>query len=47
MQRALINARVFDGEAVREGLAVILDGPQISAVHPVQDVEPGIARVTR
>ena len=40
MAFALTGARVFDGESIREGLAVIIDGPRIVDVGPEQALAP-------
>jgi N-acetylglucosamine-6-phosphate deacetylase len=41
---ALTGARVFDGTAIREGLAVIIDGRRIAGVMAERDVGAGLAR---
>jgi N-acetylglucosamine-6-phosphate deacetylase len=40
---ALTGARIFDGETMRDGHAVVLDGARIEAVVPVADVPAGVA----
>ena len=42
MAFALTGARVFDGESIREGLAVIIDGPRIVDVGPEQALAPDL-----
>ena len=44
MAFALTGARVFDGESIREGLAVVIDGPRIVNVGPEQALAPGLDR---
>ena len=43
MRQVLVNARVFDGEVIREGLAVVLEGAGIAALVS-QDEAPDDAR---
>ena len=38
MKSALINGRVFDGEVLHEGLAVVLEDSKISALLPAEDI---------
>jgi len=38
MKSALINGRVFDGEVLHEGLAVVLEDSEISALLPAEDI---------
>ena len=42
MALALTGARVFDGESIREGLAVVIDGPRIVDVGPEQALAPDL-----
>ena len=42
MAFALTGARVFDGESIREGLAVVIDGPRIVDVGPEQALAPDL-----
>jgi N-acetylglucosamine-6-phosphate deacetylase len=44
MAFALTGARVFDGESIREGLAVVIDGPRIVDVGPEQALAPDLDR---
>lgn len=44
MAFALTGARVFDGDAVREGLAVIIDGARIADVKPESKVAADLER---
>lgn len=44
MRTALVNGRVLSDCALREGLAVIIDGPNIIAVIPKGDLDPAVAR---
>jgi N-acetylglucosamine-6-phosphate deacetylase len=41
---ALTGARIFDGAAIRDGDAVIIDGPRIAAVVAERDVPAGARR---
>jgi len=41
---ALTGARIFDGERLREGDAVVIDGARIEAVMPQESLERGIKR---
>ena len=34
MRQLLVNGRVFDGEAIRDGLAVVLEGAEVAALVP-------------
>ena len=43
--KALAGARVFDGEAIREGLAVLVEGESIAALVPESDMPKGVERV--
>lgn len=40
--KALAGARVFDGEAIREGLAVLVEGESIAALVPESDMPKGV-----
>ena len=42
MAFALTGARVFDGESIREGLAVVIDGPRIVDVGPEHALAPDL-----
>jgi N-acetylglucosamine-6-phosphate deacetylase len=42
MAFALTGARVFDGESIREGLAVVVDGPRIVDVGPEHALAPDL-----
>ena len=42
MAFALTGARVFDGQSIREGLAVVIDGPRIVAVGPEHALAPDL-----
>ena len=44
MAFALTGARVFDGESIRSGLAVIIDGDRIAEVVPEEKLASGIER---
>jgi N-acetylglucosamine-6-phosphate deacetylase len=41
MTVALTNGRVFDGETIRDGLAVVIEGERIAAVVPAGDLPSG------
>lgn len=41
---ALIGARLFDGERIREGHAVVIDGERVVAVPKEADLDPAIRR---
>lgn len=41
MKSVLINGRVFDGEVLHEGLAVVLEDGKVSALLPVEDIPDG------
>jgi N-acetylglucosamine-6-phosphate deacetylase len=44
MAFALVGARVFDGERMRDGAAVVIDGGRVAEVEPAADLAPGIER---
>ena len=44
MAFALVGARVFDGDSIRGGLAVVIDGERIVEVELEQKLAPGIKR---
>jgi N-acetylglucosamine-6-phosphate deacetylase len=44
MALALAGARVFDGERMRDGTAVVVEGAHVAAVMPVSDLPAGIER---
>jgi N-acetylglucosamine-6-phosphate deacetylase len=44
MAFALVGARVFDGDSIRGGLAVVIDGERIVKVEPEQKLAPSIER---
>ncbi|HUQ35144.1 MAG TPA: N-acetylglucosamine-6-phosphate deacetylase [Aestuariivirga sp.] len=44
MAFALTRARVFDGESIRSGLAVVVDGDRIAEVVPEEKLASGIER---
>jgi N-acetylglucosamine-6-phosphate deacetylase len=44
MSVALVNGRVFDGQALHSGLAVLLEGGMISAVLPEAGLSAGVTR---
>jgi len=44
MRRALINARVFDGDTIRDGLGVILQDTQVSALVALDELRDDIER---
>ena len=44
MALALVGARVFDGERMREDAAVVLEGRHIVAVRSEAELAPGIER---
>ena len=44
MAFALVGARVFDGERIRDDAAVVIDGRQIAAVVPAAELAPGVER---
>lgn len=44
MAFALTGARVFDGESIRSGLAVVIEGERIAEVVPEETLAAGIAR---
>ena len=44
MAFALTGARVFDGESIRDGLAVVIDGARIAEVVAVENLAKGIER---
>jgi N-acetylglucosamine-6-phosphate deacetylase len=43
--KALAGARVFDGETIRGGLAVLVEGESIAALVPEGDLPKGVERV--
>jgi len=45
-QRALVGAKIFDGDVIKEGFAVILDGETIRSVLPEGTVPAGCPIVT-
>ena len=44
MAFALTGARVFDGESIHNGMAVVIDGSRIAEVVPVEDLPKDIER---
>jgi N-acetylglucosamine-6-phosphate deacetylase len=43
MRTALVGARVFDGAALRDGLAVVIEGSRIAAVVAERDLPDGLS----
>lgn len=43
--KVLTGARVFDGDAIRDGAAVLLDGERVAAVIPLRDVPSTADRI--
>ena len=44
MAFALAGARIFDGESIRDGLAVVVDGGRIAEIVPKEELATGIER---
>ena len=44
MGLALTGARVFDGDTIRSGLAVVIDGARITAVVPESEIAAGVEK---
>lgn len=45
MAFALVGARIFDGNAFHDGMAVLVDGPRITGVVAAADVPNGLGKV--
>lgn len=43
--KALAGARVFDGETIRDGLAILIEGESVAALVPESDIPKGAERV--
>ena len=43
--KVLSGARVFDGETIRAGLAVLIEGESVAAVVPEGDTPKGVERI--
>src|SRR5215471_18341924 len=44
MPEAFIGARIFDGERLLDGHAVVIDGARIAAVAPIKELDPALPR---
>ncbi len=47
MTGAITGARLFDGHALREGMALVLEGGQVAAILPEADLPSGLVPVRR